>query len=97
MYGLPAHVYLRAVWQTYNLVYGTKPHSQSVVLPEWVYAVNSETAEFKADIDLWKRWHRSELFYLSGNGHPGSRGQRAVKRVCVCVCFNYITYVTLLS
>jgi len=50
MYGLPAHVYLRAVWQTYNLVYGTKPHSQSVVLPEWVYAVDSETDELKADI-----------------------------------------------
>jgi len=50
MYGLPARVYLRAVWQTYNLVYSTKPHSQSVVLPEWVYAVDSETAELKADI-----------------------------------------------
>ena len=49
MYGLPARVYLQAVWQTYNLVYGTKPHSQSVVLPEWVYAVDSETAELKAD------------------------------------------------
>ena len=24
-------------------------------------------------------------FYLSGTGHPGSSGQWAVKRVCVCV------------
>ena len=23
---------------------------------------------------------------LSGGAHPGSPGQRAVKRVCVCVC-----------
>jgi len=82
---LPAHVHLWAVWQMYDMMYGTEKRSKSVVFPEWVYAVDSETAEFKADIDLWKWWHRSELFYLSGNGHTGSRGQRAVKRVCVCV------------
>ena len=29
---------------------------------------------------------KSRLFYLSVLAHPGSPGQRAVKRVCVCVC-----------
>ena len=45
----------------YDMMYGTEKRSKSVVLREWVYAVDSETAEFKADIDLWKRWHCSEL------------------------------------
>jgi len=28
----------------------------------------------------------SDWFYLPGLAHPGSPGQRAIKRVCVCVC-----------